>query len=155
MSITLDNRPETPLHPLDLTAEPPSDNQAQFCIGLIQTADSQLSNPSSSLGDIILGVPFLRNVYTVMAYTTPNMDGSFVPLNSSNTTTITPRLGLLSLTDPAIALEEFNTVRVLNQPISDGGGSGNSSSSSPVGGNAVRLVETPSVWVGESCLSEL
>ncbi|KAF8805892.1 acid protease [Phlegmacium glaucopus] len=136
MSITLDNRPEIPLHPLDLTAEPPSDNQAQFCIGLIQTVDPQLLNPFSALGDMILGVPFLRNVYTVMAYTNPDADGSFVPLNSSNQT-ITPRLGLLSLTDPAIALEEFNTVRVLNQPISDGAGSsGNSSSSAPGGGSA-------------------
>lgn len=128
MTITLDDRPEIPLHPLDLTAEPPQDNQAQYCLGLIQTDDSQLSNPDSSLGDMILGVPFLRNVYTVMAYTIPNSDGSFVPQNGSDQT-ITPRLGLLSLTNATIALEEFNTVRVLNQPISGGG-------SSPAGGNA-------------------
>ena len=146
MTITLDNRPEIPLHPLDLTAEPPNDNQAQFCIGLIQTADPQLSNPNSSLGDMILGVPFLRNVYTVMAYTTPNADGSFTPLNGSNQT-ITPRLGLLSLTDPTIALEEFNTVRVLNQPISGGGSS--SGGSSATGGNA----NNPTVNLGGKRLS--
>ena len=129
MTITLDNRPEIPLHPLDLTAEPPQTNQAQFCTGLIQ-ADSQLSNPDTSPGDIILGVPFLRNVYTVMAYTSPDANGSFPTVNGSNLT-ITPRLGLLSLTNPTIALEEFNTVRVLNQPISGGNSSGGSTGESP------------------------
>jgi hypothetical protein len=130
MTITLDNRPEIPLHPLDLTAEPPQTNQAQYCIGLIQTADSQFSNPANSLGDIILGVPFLRNVYTVMAYTAPGANGSFAPVNGSNQT-ITPKLGLLSLTNPTIALEEFNTVRVLDQPISGGNSSGGPAGESP------------------------
>ena len=137
MTITLDNRPEIPLHPLDLTAEPPDDNRAQSCIGLIQTADSQLSTSDSSLGSIILGVPFLRNVYTVMAYTAPNADGFFTSLNGSNQT-ITPRLGLLSLTNSTIALEEFNTVRLLNQPIS-GGGSGNSSADGNGSSSTVSL----------------
>ena len=137
MTITLDDRPEIPLHPLDLTAEPPQSNQAEFCIGLIQSADSQLSNPSNSLGDIILGVPFLRNVYTVMAYTTPNANGSFTPLDGDNQT-ITPRLGLLSLTDPTIALEEFYTVRELNQPISGGNSSGGSTGGSS-GNSTVNL----------------
>ena len=129
MTITLDDRPEIPLHPLDLTADPPQDNQADFCIGLIQTADSELSNPSNSLGDIILGVPFLRNVYTVMAYTAPDANGSFAPVNGSNQT-ITPMLGLLSLTDPTIALEEFHTVRELKEPISGGNSSGGSAGES-------------------------
>jgi hypothetical protein len=135
MTITLDDRPEIPLHPLDLTAEPSQDNQAEFCTGLIQTADSELSNPSNSLGDIILGVPFLRNVYTVMAYTPPDANGSFAPVNGSNLT-INPRLGLLSLTNPTIAMEEFYTVRELNQPISGGnsseGSAGGSSGNSTV-----------------------
>jgi hypothetical protein len=93
MTITLDDRPDIPL---DLT---PQDNQAELCIGLIQTADSQLSNPSNFLGDIILGVPFCRNVDTIMAYTAPNANGSFslswmvITLNQ----TINPMLGLLSL----------------------------------------------------------
>ncbi|KXN81933.1 Pepsin A [Leucoagaricus sp. SymC.cos] len=67
MTISLDDRPALSLHPLDVTAEPPKDNNADFCIGLIQAADGQLSNPNSHIGDIILGVPFMRNVYTVMA----------------------------------------------------------------------------------------
>lgn len=148
MTITLDDRSETPLHPLDLTAEPPQDNQSQFCIGLIQSADSQLSDLGSSLGDMILGVPFLRNVYTVMAYTAPNADGYFSPVNGTNQT-ITPRLGLLSLTNSTIALEEFNTVRVLNQPISGGGGSGNSAGGSASGNN----ISNPTVSLGGKKLS--
>lgn len=134
MTMTLDDRPEIPLHPLDLTAEPPTDPTAQFCIGLIQSADAQLSQPDSSIGDIILGVPFMRNVYTVMAYTTPNSDGSFPLVPTENQTDgsisqlIHPRLGLLSLTDPTTALKEFNTVRVLNQPISPSSSANNTGS---------------------------
>lgn len=135
MTITLDNRSATPLHPLDLTAEPPQGNSAQFCTGLIQTADDQLSNPDSNLkADIVLGVPFMRNVYTVMAYSVPNSNGSFTAVNSSDgglSQTITPRLGLMSLTDPTKALQEFHNVRVLNQPMD--GPSNTSSHNAPVG----------------------
>ena len=96
----------------------------------------------------------MRNVYTVMAYTQPNPDGSFPSASTSNgsssssssstaaaaalsSTQIQPRIGFLPLTNPTIALQEFRTVRVLNQPISTGvpgsgggGGAGGSSSSS-------------------------
>jgi len=150
MTITLDNRPEIPIHPLDVTAEPPTDPTAQFCIGLIQSADLQLSKPDSSIGDMILGVPFMRNVYTVMAYTTPNADGSFPLVASDNQTLdalaqiIRPQLGLLSLTDPTTALKEFNTVRVLNQPISN--------SSSPVN-NTGSSGNTKTIDVGGKHLS--
>jgi hypothetical protein len=72
MTITLDNRPEIPLHPLDLTGEPSVGSAAStYCIGLIQAADVHLTRPDSDAGDMILGVPFLRNVYTVMAYDPP------------------------------------------------------------------------------------
>jgi len=111
----IDNRPEIPLHPLDLTADPPDDNRSEFCIGLIQVADKGLTQPGSSIGDMILGVPFLRNVYTVMAYGPPNANGSFPHHNL--TTHINPRLGLMSLTNSSRALDEFNTVRVLNKPL--------------------------------------
>ena len=137
LTITLDNRTETPIHPLDLTAEPSDSNNAQYCIGLIQPADNVLTVANNAIGDMILGVPFLRNTYTVMAYTPPNADGSFPNLSSTSTssdssatnadddqptvrvsTDVTPALGLLSLTDPTRALAEFTTVRVLNQPLS-------------------------------------
>jgi len=79
-----------------------------------------------------------------MAYTAPNANGSFAPM-SGNNQTINPRLGLLSLTDPTIALEEFYTVRELNQPMSGGnssGGSAGGSSSNPtvdVGGKRLSV----------------
>lgn len=121
MTVTLDDREEIPIHPLDLTGEPPRDNQAQFCIGLIQPADAALLSPNNAIGDMILGVPFMRNVYTVMAYTEPNDDGSFTNGTDVDPDAVDlplrPRLGLLSLTDPTKALEEFKTVRVLNQPL--------------------------------------
>ncbi|TFK19803.1 hypothetical protein FA15DRAFT_697324 [Coprinopsis marcescibilis] len=136
MTMTLDNRRPIPLHPLDLTADPPQDNRAAFCIGLIQV-DAQLGRPNT-IGDMILGVPFMRNVYTVMAYTEPNPDGTFPPISEDATSvpgnpgdpptwTTTPRLGMLGITDPQIALEEFHTVRVLNKPLGDLGANGRNS----------------------------
>src|SRR5882762_5497317 len=63
MSITLDGRGEIPLHPLDLTAEPLDSPTSGTCVGTIQASDSTFSNPTSNVGDMILGVPFLRNTY--------------------------------------------------------------------------------------------
>ncbi|TFK66943.1 acid protease [Pluteus cervinus] len=68
ITITLDDRPPIPIHPLDLTTMPPKDNQSPYCIGLIQPYDQALATPNSVVGDMILGVPFIRNVYTVMQY---------------------------------------------------------------------------------------
>lgn len=116
MTITLDNQPELPIHPLDLTNEPSGQSGAQYCIGLIQSADSQLTS-DSSVGDMVLGVPFLRNVYTVMAYQKPNADGTF---NTSVASGIIPTLGLLGLTNATQALQEFHNVRVLHQPLDQG-----------------------------------
>ena len=130
MTITLDSRPEIPLHPLDLTGEPPVGAAAStFCVGLIQAADAYLTRADSDTGDMILGVPFLRNVYTVMAYDAPDARGAFNP-NRSVSASINPRLGLLQLTDPTVALTEFKRVRVYHEPLSPGaapsspGGSG-------------------------------
>ncbi|KAJ7109622.1 acid protease [Mycena crocata] len=131
MTFTLDYRDEIPVHPLDLSTPPPSkSSNPTFCIGLIQTsADATLSNPSSGIGDMILGVPFLRNVYTVLAYDTPAANGTFPIPIANDSTTIRPRLGLMSLTDPTVAMDEFHRVRVLNQPLGDSGKFGNSDSS--------------------------
>ncbi|KAF7316131.1 Peptidase A1 domain-containing protein [Mycena indigotica] len=127
MTFTLDSREEIPLHPLDLSALPPVNSaNPSSCIGLIQTsADATLRNPTSGIGDMVLGVPFMRNVYTVMAYDVPATNGTFPPFASASNTSnaaslsrpIRPRLGLLSLTDPIVAIDEFHRVRVLNQPL--------------------------------------
>lgn len=143
MTITLDDRSETPLHPLDLTTEPSQDSSSQSCTGLIQTADAQLSSPNSK-ADIVLGVPFMRNVYTVMAYSVPNSNGSFTAVNNSDQNdgalppATTPTLGLMSLTDPTKAMQEFYNVRVLNQPM-DGVNTSSQSAPSDVGGKKISV----------------
>ncbi|KAG6826859.1 hypothetical protein H0H92_014154 [Tricholoma furcatifolium] len=148
ITITLDNRDPISIHPLDLTSEPSDTTTASSCIGLIQADDSLLAQADSGVGDMILGVPFLRNAYTVMAYEPPEADGSFpapTSINASNSSSnsgsaagdITPRLGLLGITNATQALDEFNTVRVLNKPISSSGSSGGSSSSSGSSGATV------------------
>lgn len=114
MTITLDNREEIPIHPLDLSAVP---TNGKLCTGLFQQS-SALSD-SNGFGDIILGVPFLRNVYTVMAYESVSSQGIVGNgAKRAKRATIAPRLGLLNLTNPTTALDEFNTVRVLNEPLS-------------------------------------
>ncbi|KAI6017208.1 aspartic peptidase domain-containing protein [Pisolithus microcarpus] len=124
MTITLQNQPELPIHPLDLTVEPSGQSNAQYCVGLIQSADTQLQE-NTAIGDMVLGVPFMRNVYTVMAYEMPTSKGTF---NTSVSTGLASTLGLLGLTNATQAMEEFHTVRVLNQPL-DGGQSPSSSTS--------------------------
>ncbi|TFK48875.1 acid protease, partial [Heliocybe sulcata] len=117
MTITLDGQPPLPLHPLDLTGIPQKDATSPNCIGLIQAADSALMS-DETVGDIILGVPFLRNMYTVLAYDAPSASGSFPsPSLASSMNKITPKLGVMPLTNASAALEEFHTVRVLNQPL--------------------------------------
>ena len=113
MTIQLDNRTSIPLHPLDMSYYPPNDATSDDCIGVIQTT-SQTPNFQLTEADMILGVPFLRNTYTVLAYDQPFDNGTFPP-NGDNADR--PRLGLLGLTDPATAAEEFNQVRVLRQPL--------------------------------------
>lgn len=51
----------------------------------------------------VLGAAFMRNIYTVMSYETSP-----------------PKLGILPLVDRATAVNEFNTVRVMNQAIGGG-----------------------------------
>lgn len=114
-----------PLHPLDLTIS--QGISSQTCVGTIQAADQLLS--SANAGDMILGVPFLRNVYTVLAHDIPFANGSFNTdaVNNNETFQIRPRLGLMDLTDPSVALDEFHTVRVLGQPLSSAGSPDNGS----------------------------
>lgn len=128
MTVTLDDRTAIPLHPLDLTV-----GAAGNCMGMIQAYPA--GSTVADVGDVILGVPFMRSAYTVMAYDAPDAHGIFP--NASQSRSVThPRLGLLGLTDPSKALDEFHTVRVLNQPLttgenqsSGGGGSGGGTSS--------------------------
>ena len=117
-----------PLHPLDLTTG--QDRSSQMCVGTIQAADELLD--STHLSDMILGVPFLRSVYTVLAHDVPFANGSFDTgvVNNPQPFQIQPRLGLVGLTDPTVAMDEFHTVRVLGQPLSSAGPSDNGSNNS-------------------------
>ncbi|KAH9992914.1 aspartic peptidase domain-containing protein [Russula vinacea] len=127
MSITLDGYPEIPLHPLDLSTQSQTDPSSSTCVGLIQT-DGGLMDTSPTVSDMILGVAFLRNVYTVMAYDAPNAHGVFPANNDS--ANLQPRVGLLSLTNATRAMQEFKNVRVFDEPLSSG------NSSSPTSGQA-------------------
>ncbi len=86
---------------------------------------------SPIVSDMILGVAFLRNVYTVMAYDAPDAHGVF-PANK-NSANLQPRVGLLSLTNATQAMQEFRNVRVLNQPLSSGNSSSPTSATSSDG----------------------
>jgi hypothetical protein len=128
-----------PLHPLDLTARISSDASGTTCQGLIQAVDASLL--ASNAGDFILGVPFMRNAYTVLAHAQPASDGTFPAVAAG--TQIVPRLGLLPLTDPKTAMDEFTSVRVQNRPLStnstSSGDSSSSSSKKNSGGGGVPL----------------
>ncbi|KIM60669.1 hypothetical protein SCLCIDRAFT_1216570 [Scleroderma citrinum Foug A] len=136
MTITLDGQPELPIHPLDLTAEPSGQFGAQYCVGLIQSTQTQVL---ANIGDMVLGVPFMRNVYTVMAYETPNANGTFT---TSVMGGFQPMLGLYGLTNATQALQEFHNVRVLNQPLDPGG------QSTPTGDGSTGLSVGVKVLIG-------
>ena len=140
MTITLDGQNELPLHPLDLTTEPVGQSTSQYCTGLIQTDPSKLT-ATSDIGDMILGVPFMRNVYTVMAYEQPDATGNF---NTSVQFGTHPTLGLLGLTNATQAMEEFDQVRVLKQPL----GSGSSQQSLTSEGGASQLSIGVKILIG-------
>lgn len=80
-----------------------------------------LSSITGNVG-MVLGVAFLRNVYMVMSYTSIE-SGSVKPTKNSDiqqlaNADISPYLGVFGLTDINVALKEFHTVRVLQQPLS-------------------------------------
>ena len=127
MTITLEGYPEMPLHPLDLTTQSQTDASSSNCVGLIQT-DGGVMDTSPTVSDMILGVPFLRNVYTVLAYDAPDAHGVF-PTNKGSAN-LQPQVGLLSLTNASRAMQEFNNVRVLHQPMSSGNSSSPTSATS-------------------------
>ena len=143
-----------PLHPLDLTTG--QDKFSQTCTGMIQVADGLPD--STDFGDMILGVPFLRSVYTVLAHAVPLANGSFdtAAPNNQQTFQINPRLGLMGLTDPNVALDEFHTVRVLGEPLSSAGSSEHSGSDSASSGHGLSVgLKILLGLVGAFCLALL
>ena len=82
MTVTLYNIPEQPLHPLDLTYT--TSSSSATCIGAIQTANGALDS-NTHVADLILGVPFLRNTYTVLAFDQPYTNGTFPNMTGKDT----------------------------------------------------------------------
>lgn len=153
MTITLDGRGPIPLHPLDLTTEPAGQTTGQSCVGLIQADDAGLNSVTAAV-DIILGVPFMRNAYTVLAYDVPLANGSF-PNDMNSDTGSDPahmRIGLLGLTNITTALSEFNTVRVLNQPLPSTGRGGQGGQGGSSGGGSEATVGGHKISVGIAVL---
>ncbi|KAI9510161.1 aspartic peptidase domain-containing protein [Russula earlei] len=130
MTVTFDGQLEIPLHPLDLTTQSQFDPSSSTCVGLIQTGGGVMDT-SPGVSDMILGAAFMRNVYTVMSYDVPDAFGMF-PNNSNPTAPLQPRVGFLSLTNATLAMEQFYSVRVLNQPASSGNASSPTSTSGQV-----------------------
>ena len=87
VTIQLDDRTAIPLHPLDLFTYHLSGATSDDCVGVIQTPKT-LPGFSLTQAYMILGVPFLRNTYTVMAYDPPNAHELTAP---SPRTVTTPR----------------------------------------------------------------
>ncbi|KAG8925687.1 hypothetical protein FRC00_003747 [Tulasnella sp. 408] len=86
---------DVPIHPLDMSMAIPTEPGSSTCLGALQATNAGLT-----AGDLILGPAFMRNIYTVMSYDTNP-----------------PQLGILPLTNPATAYQEFNTIRVLGKDI--------------------------------------
>lgn len=98
-----------PVHPLDASIDPQTfglpatqtSSGENACYGLFQPVSFDTgSNPTY---DIIFGMAFLRNVYTLINF------GDFI---SGTTSKATPYMQFLSLTDPAEAHSDFVQVRL-------------------------------------------
>ncbi|KZT69483.1 acid protease [Daedalea quercina L-15889] len=111
MTITLDDRSEIPLHPLDLSTY--SSTAGSYCMSMIQSTQS-MSSSSVSLPDLVLGVPFLRSTYMVMAYEPPDSDGVFTSADTYQDAgeQVNPQLGLMALTNITQAMEQFQQSRL-------------------------------------------
>ncbi|KZT57061.1 acid protease [Calocera cornea HHB12733] len=125
-----------PMHPLDLNQDPAfagiSGLGNNMCLGGFQPIQDDATEALAGLADMILGMGFLRNTYTLMNY------GDFVDSNAD--ARAAPFVQLLSVTNPNQASIEFHNVRG-GQPqtfntdgsTSSGGGSSSSGSSSSIG----------------------
>jgi len=108
VSVTI-GRVEYPIHPIDASYKAnPSD---KGCIGSIVASD--YLGQEGAAGDMILGIPFLRNIYTVLSFS--EKVGEHEDDLLAN-----PRLGLLSLTDPVKAVAEWRSLRVDGVPLQTG-----------------------------------
>lgn len=91
-----------PVHPLDMSYIDTADASLSRCLGVLQYADLQ------NRGDFVLGSSFLKNVYSIYQY----------PDQRLNPTTWQPTVGMVPLTNAAVASRDFWLVRRERQPLS-------------------------------------
>ncbi|KAH6912750.1 aspartic peptidase domain-containing protein [Coprinopsis sp. MPI-PUGE-AT-0042] len=143
---------EFPMHPLDMTMEPeplglqPFSNARgeSLCIGTFQPFT--FAQGDAPTYDLILGMAFMRNVYTLFDY------GDFV---ANSTDLADPYIQLLSVTDPEEAHSDFLTARLDGvepeskprlKPLADAGDAdGPSNSPDDVGGRKAQRAIVASV----------
>ncbi|KZS90408.1 acid protease, partial [Sistotremastrum niveocremeum HHB9708] len=95
-----------PIHPLDVSLEITiNPDIPNICVGAFQPSTIGFSN-AAQIFDMVLGMSFLRNTYTLINF------GDFVDVNSS--VTADPYIQLLSLTDPGQAHQDFVSTRLNN-----------------------------------------
>lgn len=139
MTLSLSAGISVPIHPLDASlyqsyTDIGIGKSSDGCIGSFQ---SLLSDDSPAGADIILGTPFLRNVYTVFSCESAL---STNPTAADGTGCANPTVGLLPLTtDLPQAFSDFDAVRVRSERLGDNAAfgvsyGGSSSSSSGSGG---------------------
>lgn len=127
MPITIDDCSKIPIFPiyaLDLTFYPPDDPSAENCVGVIQTPTQICLTLTQT--DMDLGIPILRNMYSVLDYDTLNAAGVF-PSNTGARSRVQPWLGPMQVMDPTTATAECQQVRILRQLITSDSGSGSTS----------------------------
>ncbi|ESK90521.1 aspartic peptidase a1 [Moniliophthora roreri MCA 2997] len=108
-----------PIHPLDATLDPKilnispiqNSNGDNCCIGMFQPFSFKVTNDPTY--DIILGMSFLRNAYTLFNF------GDFVA-GSNGTKRGNPYIQMLSTTEPSEAHSDFVQVRLEGVDTTDG-----------------------------------
>ncbi|KIM21170.1 hypothetical protein M408DRAFT_333632 [Serendipita vermifera MAFF 305830] len=124
ITITLAAAPPIPIHPLDMSTYVNNDRTGNptNCLGTLQV--SPMLGTTQSPADVALGVSFLRNVYTVHHLASTTTGGG-------TTTSPIPNLAVAPLTNPTLALAEFQNVRVRNLSPSGAGAAPPPMSGSP------------------------
>ncbi|EJU05291.1 acid protease [Dacryopinax primogenitus] len=95
-----------PIHPLDLNFQGNivfSDLPQGTCVGAFQAITNDAAQALDGQADMILGMAFLRNVYSLFNY------GDWIDSNMDQQ--YEPYVQLLSITDPTTAANEFHQVR--------------------------------------------
>ncbi|BEJ17922.1 hypothetical protein CspHIS471_0701990 [Cutaneotrichosporon sp. HIS471] len=125
-----------PVHPLDMSYIDTADQSLSRCLGVLQYANLQ------NRGDFVLGSSFLKNVYSIYQY----------PDQKLNPTSWQPTVGMLPLTNAALASRDFWLVRQERQPLrgvssDSAGGRGNGGQSAAANAGQKRVATSTIIAV--------